>query len=366
MEFMSGKKRRKKKRGGDVNTAKRVVRYIKGRESVIEKRCCSKQKEKNAIPLYLFSMEEINKTTVKEFILLAFSSFHQFQILLFTVILLMYIISVSGNTVIILLVKVAASLRTPMYFFIGIFSALEVVFVCVTVPNLLSNLITDHKSISLSGCFTQMYAFNALGVTECHLLAVMAFDRDLAINNPLRYAAIMNHAFYVKVAVLPWITGFVIASIPTVLTARLDFCGPNQVNHFFCDLAPVQNLACSDPFLSSLITSLAAVFASVAPFVAIIGFYIHILIAILRIKRAEDRLKAFSTCSSHLIVVVLFYGSTSIVYVRPKGSQYDKFFALMYTVFIPLLNPFIYTLRNKDVKEALRKSLRQLRRKVSV
>ncbi|XP_053576285.1 olfactory receptor 482-like [Bombina bombina] len=300
-------------------------------------------------------MEDVNKTMVVEFILTSFSSFHHFQILFFIIILLMYIITVGGNFAIIALVKTEINLHIPMYFLISIFAALEISFVSVTVPKLLSNLITVNKMISFIGCFTQLYAFNSLGVTECYLLAVMAFDRDLAINNPLHYGAIMSSLFCIELAAMSWIISSVIVLIPTILTANLEFCGPNEINHFFCDLAPLQNLACSDAFISNVVTSIAAVFGSISPFTAIVGFYVHIIITISKIKSAEGKHKAFTTCSSHLIVASLFYGTVIIVYIRPKGSQHDKFLALMYTIVIPLLNPFIYTLRNKDVKGAIKK-----------
>ncbi|KAM8921461.1 olfactory receptor 6N1-like [Pelodytes ibericus] len=300
-------------------------------------------------------MEYVNKTTVKEFILLAFYDFQQLQILLFIIILLMYIISLTGNLAIIILVKTGSTLHTPMYFFISIFAALEMSFVSVTIPKLLINLIVGSNRISFVGCFVQLYAFNALGVTECYLLAVMALDRDLAINNPLRYGAIMTRVFCVKLAFLPWVGSFVVALVPTIITADLEFCGPNEVNHFFCDLAPIQNLACSNAFVSNVVTSIAAIFASLTPFLLIIGFYTHIIITISLIKSLEGKMKAFSTCSSHLLVASLFYGSVVIVYLKPKGSHYDKFLALIYTIVIPTVNPFIYTLRNKDVKDILRR-----------
>ncbi|XP_068110985.1 olfactory receptor 6N1-like [Hyperolius riggenbachi] len=300
-------------------------------------------------------MELVNRTTVKEFILLAFSSLQQLQILLFIVVLLMYIISIAGNFAIIILVKTGSSLHSPMYFFISVFSALELSFVSVTIPKLLSNLIVADRRISFINCFLQLYAFNALGVTECYMFAVMAFDRDLAINHPLRYSTVMNSMTCVILAIFPFAISFIIALIPTVVTAQLTFCGPNQINHFFCDLAPVQNLACSNAFISNLVTSIAAVFASLTPFVVVLGLYTHIIITITRIKSVEGKHKALSTCSSHLTAACLFYGSVIIVYLNPKGSQYDKFLALVYTVIVPMLNPFIYTLRNKDVKETFYK-----------
>ncbi|XP_075700736.1 olfactory receptor 10A4-like [Rhinoderma darwinii] len=306
--------------------------------------------------LLLYKTHEFNRTIVTEFILLAFSSLQHLQFLLFIFILLAFISCVVGNTAILLLVRHERSLHTPMYFFICNFAILEIIFVSVTVPKLLANLVEVSRKISFTGCFVQLYAFNSLGVVECYLLAVMALDRDLAINNPLHYSSIMNKNLCIELAAAPWVIGFVIAAIPTTFTAQLEFCGPNEVNHFFCDLAPMQNIACSNPLVSNLVTSSAAIFATVVPFMIILGFYIHIIVTISKIKSTIGKQKAFSTCSSHLIVVSLFYCSAIVVYVRPKGSQHDKFLALMYTVVTPFLNPFIYTLRNKDVKSAVRKS----------
>ncbi|XP_069805717.1 olfactory receptor 5V1-like [Dendropsophus ebraccatus] len=303
-----------------------------------------------------YKTNEFNKTAVTEFILLAFCNLQRLQILLFIFILLAFISCVMGNSAILLLVRYERALHTPMYFFISNFAALEIIFLLVTVPKLLANLIVASREISFTGCFAQLYAFNSLGVGECYLLAVMAFDRDLAINNPLHYYSIMNKALCIELAVAPWVIGCLLAAIPTIITAQLEFCGPNEVNHFFCDLAQIQNISCSNPLVSNLVTSSTAVFASLLPFIAILAFYIHIITAILKIKSTIGKQKAFSTCSSHLIVASLFYCSVIVVYVRPKGSQHDKYLALMYTVIIPALNPFIYTLRNKDVKAALRKS----------
>ncbi|XP_075700740.1 olfactory receptor 10C1-like [Rhinoderma darwinii] len=305
-------------------------------------------------------MQVANKTVVNEFLLLGFSLLHTFQHLLFCVVLLAYIICVFGNFTILLLVRTEPSLHTPMYFFISIFTVLEILFVSVTIPKLLAILIQTKKTISFFDCFVQMYAFNALGETECFLLALMVFDRYLAINNPLRYSAIMNSQFCYRLAALPWFLGFITSFFPTIFTFQLDFCGPNEVDHFFCDLAPVQNLACSDPFISNMTTSLTAVVATVLPFFAIMGFYIHIIYFVLKIEGIEGKTKAFSTCSSHLIVACLAYGSAIIVYIKPKGSHYDKFLSLTYTVVTPLLNPFIYTFRNREVKNALRKVTRQV------
>ncbi|XP_075139565.1 olfactory receptor 10A7-like [Leptodactylus fuscus] len=305
-------------------------------------------------------MSAANKTIIIEFVFLGFSSFHKYQSFLFCAVLLAYITCVLGNIAIFVLIRIESSLHTPMYFFISNFTVLEIMFVSVTVPKLLAILIQTEKTISFFGCFVQLYAFNALGETECFLLSLMVFDRYLAITNPLRYSAIMNSQFCYKLAILPWLFGFTISSFPTAVTFLLDFCGPKKIDHFFCDLSPLQNLACSDPFVSNMTTIVAAFISIVSPFFAILGFYIRIIYTVLKIKSKEGKKKAFSTCSSHLIVASLFYGSVIIVYCRPKGSHYDKFLALTYTVVTPLLNPFIYTFRNREVKNAFRKVTRRV------
>ncbi|CAI9570231.1 unnamed protein product [Staurois parvus] len=302
----------------------------------------------------------MNKTVVSDFILLAFYDLHQLQHLLFFVFLFTYVICIVGNISIIFLVNSESSLHTPMYFFISVFSALDIMFVTVTVPKLLCNLAVANNMISFGGCITQMYVFTSLGVTECYLLAVMVFDRHLAINNPLRYLTIMNHVFCTVLAIFPWIIGFGIILIPTIFTAHLEFCGPNIIDHFFCDFAPLQKLTCSDPFASSVSTSASAVFNIVVPFLIIVGLYSHIIKTISKIRSDEGKQKAFSTCTSHLIVASLFYGTAMVVYVKPNGTNYDKYLAFMYTAFTPMINPFIYTLRNRDVKKVFKTNLKQL------
>ncbi|OCT68990.1 hypothetical protein XELAEV_18040298mg [Xenopus laevis] len=303
-------------------------------------------------------MDKANNTAVEEFILLAFSDLYQLQIPLFFVILFVYIMCVFGNFLIVLLVIAEPSLHTPMYLFISELSVLEILYVSCIIPNLLANLIADKKSISFSGCLIQLFGHSALGSTECYLLAVMAFDRDLAINKPLHYSAIMNKEFCVMFAVLPWIVGVIHVVISTVFTAKLEFCGPNEINHFMCDFPLVQSLACSHPFITEVVTSFGGFFGAVLPFVATVGLYIHIIIVILKINSAESKQKAFSTLSSHLTVAGLYYITVIIVYTVPKGAHYNKFIALIYTVIVPLMNPFIYAFRNKDIKKTLIKSRR--------
>ncbi|KAE8587995.1 hypothetical protein XENTR_v10022262 [Xenopus tropicalis] len=305
-------------------------------------------------------MDRSNNTAVGEFILLAFSDLNELQIPLFFVTLLVYVMCVFGNVAIIFLVTVEPSLHTPMYFFISKLSVLEIMYVTSIVPNLLANLIADMKSISFGGCFIQLFANSILGTVECYLFAVMAFDRDLAINKPLHYYAIMTKELCVQLTVVVWIVGIIHVSISVVFTANLEFCGPNEIDHFFCDFPLLQSLACSHPFITQVILICGAFLGAVLPFIATVGLYTHIIIVICKIKSAESKQKAFSTLSSHLTVAGLYYITVIFVHSVPTGTQYNKFLALVYAVIIPLLNPFIYAFRNKDIKKALIK-LRRLK-----
>ncbi|KAM9294520.1 olfactory receptor 10A3-like [Gastrophryne carolinensis] len=271
-----------------------------------------------------------------------------------------YITCIIGNVSIIVLVKTHPNLHVPMYFFISLFAVSEIMFVSVTIPKLLAILSSGDTGISAVGCFIQVYALHALGETECLLLALMAVDRYLAINNPLHYSTIMNFGF----GAFPWIAGLTISFIPAIFTFFLDYCGPNEIDQVFCDMAPLQNLACSNPLISSYAIIASAIITVIFPFITIVVIYINIIIVVLKINNKEGKKKAFSTCSSHLIVACLFYGSVIIVYIRPKGSHYDKFLSLMYTVVTPMLNPYIYTLRNTEVKQACRKIMRRLLKQV--
>ncbi|XP_077319644.1 olfactory receptor 10C1-like [Lithobates pipiens] len=303
-------------------------------------------------------MHNVNKTIVNEFLLVGFSSFQKFYNIIFYVVLLSYILCMLGNIAIIVLIRTHPALHIPMYFFITIFAFLEMMFASVTVPKLLSILANCDYSISVIGCFTQMYVLHALGETECFLLTLMSLDRYLAINNPLRYSTIMSNAFCYVLGSLSWIAGFIFPLVPAAFTILLEYCGPNEINKFFCDFAPLQNLACSDPMLSNYATTSVTITSVICPFFIIVVLYVQIIRTVLKIDSTAGKKKAFSTCSSHLIVSSLFFGTGIIVYIKPKGSQYDKFLALMYTIVTPMLNPFIYTLRNTAVKKAFRKSIR--------
>lgn len=265
-----------------------------------------------------------------------------------------------SNSLIIIITWTDSSLQTPMYFFLGNFSFLEICYVSVTLPRLLTNLYRQDKSISFMGCATQMYFFLVLGVTECFLLTVMAYDRYVAICSPLLYPLIMNNSFCIQLAVGCWISGVPVHVGFTYWIFSLPFCGSNELNHFFCDIPPVVALACGDTFKIEILIYVIALSVVTIPFLLILGSYMKIISTILKLPSATGRSKAFSTCSSHLIVVALFFGSGIITYMRPKSShsaRTDKFLSLFYTVVTPMFNPLIYCLRNKDVTIALKKFL---------
>ncbi|XP_044127259.1 olfactory receptor 1G1-like [Bufo gargarizans] len=305
-------------------------------------------------------MEYSNTTYVTEFILLAFSEFHQYQILLFTIILFTYIVCIAGNMTIVLLVVMNQSLHVPMYYFISLFSAEEMFFVSVVFPKLLANLMTDDQKISFVGCSVQVYSYLTLGQVESFCIMIMAYDRHLAINKPLHYIVIMSRTLCIGLTILPWSFSLSSSLILTLFTMFLDFCGPNEINNFFCDVGPLQSLACSDRYLhiTNTVTTAAAAIASVVPFMITFGLYTKIVMTVSRIRSSSGKQKAFSTCSSHLIVAMLLYISASVIYLKPYDRQRDKYYSLFYFLINPVVNPFIYALRNRDVKDILKTILK--------
>lgn len=301
-----------------------------------------------------------NHTTLMDFILLGFSDVPELRGFLFGVFLIIYVIILMGNSLIIIITKVNPSLHTPMYFFLRNFSSLEICYVSVTVPRLLTDLCRQNRNISFLACATQMYFFLVFGATECFLLTAMAYDRYVAICNPLLYPLIMNNRLCNQLAACCWITGIPVHIGFTCLIFSLPFCGNNQLNHFFCDIPPVLKLACGDTFMIEMLVYAVAVLVVTIPFTLILGSYVKIISTILKLPSATGRAKAFSTCSSHLMVVALFFGSGIMTYMRPKSSHLtgmDKFLSLFYTIVTPMFNPIIYCLRNKDVMGALKKFL---------
>ncbi|XP_053120594.1 olfactory receptor 10C1-like [Hemicordylus capensis] len=299
-----------------------------------------------------------NGTSITEFIILGFSKLPEMKIFLFVVFACLYFFTVLGNITITVITSVDAALDTPMYFFLRNLSLVELCFTSVTVPNLLANLLLEEGRISFIGCASQLYFFLVFAVTECFLLSFMSYDRYVAICIPLRYTTIMNKRFCIQLSVASWVVGLLIAAGHTTFIFTLPFCRSNIINHFFCEIQPLLMLVCGNTYWNEVQVIVAAGVVLMLPFILILVSYIHIIITILRMKSAKSRRKAFSTCSSHLIVVTLFYGSALFMYGRPKSNyslDTDKWLSLFYSVITPVLNPIIYSFRNKEVKGALRK-----------
>ncbi|XP_059272426.1 olfactory receptor 6M1-like [Mustela nigripes] len=302
-------------------------------------------------------MDYRNRTRVTEFILLGFQTEKEVEILIFSAFLLMYMISLIGNTMIILLVCVDYRLHSPMYLFVANLSFLEVAITSTVVPKMLANTFSLTKAISFMGCLTQSIFYFLLGSTEFFILAVMSFDRYIAICNPLRYTIIMNTQTCIMLLVGSYIGAFLSMLSPSILTAPLIFCGPNKIHHFFCDRAPMLQLACTDISLAEVADFISSAVLLLGSLLLTGVSYTYIVITILRIPTVQGQQKAFSTCVSHITVVTIYYGSSIFLYVRPKkgnAMSINKFATVMNTVVTPMLNPFIYSLRNEKVKESLR------------
>uniref|UniRef100_A0A8C3XT16 Olfactory receptor n=1 Tax=Chelydra serpentina TaxID=8475 RepID=A0A8C3XT16_CHESE len=309
----------------------------------------------------MMNPEQGNQTSITEFILLGFGTLPELQILLFLLFLVIYIATMAGNILIVVLI---VHLHTPMYFFLGNLSCLETFYTSTILPRMLASLLTEDRTISFSGCLTQYYFFGSLGGTECILLSVMSYDRYLAIAKPLQYAARMSDKSCFQLAGGSWLGGFLGNSITVLSISQLTFCGSNDIDHFFCDLIPLVKLSCNDPQLMEILAFTLSLIFLIVPFLLNLMSYISIIATILRIPSSTGRRKAFSTCSSHLIVVTIFYGTLLTVYMFPTTntlSDFKKVLSVFYTVLTPLVNPIIYSLRNKDVKEALRKAYRKCR-----
>ncbi|KAM7150562.1 olfactory receptor 5V1-like [Macrochelys suwanniensis] len=302
-------------------------------------------------------MEGRNQTALKEFIMLGFSSLREVRLLLFSGFLVTYLFTLLWNTFIIILALVDQRLHTPMYFFLGNLSFLDICYTTTTIPQILVHLLSERSNISYMGCVLQLYLFFSFVGTECLLLAVMAFDRYVAICNPLRYTLIINKSICLQLSAASWVSGFLNSVIHTVFAFQLPFCGENHIDYFFCDIPPLLELSCGDTSLNKLLLIFIGLFIAWTPFACILLSYTYIISTILKMPSSQRKMKAYSTCSSHLTVVLLYYGSCIFTYLRPSSSYSPgstRLISLLYSILTPMLNPIIYTLRNKDVKEALK------------
>ncbi|XP_070120340.1 olfactory receptor 2A1/2A42 isoform X1 [Equus caballus] len=301
-----------------------------------------------------------NQTMVMEFILLGFRLGPRIQMLLFGLFSLFYAFTLLGNGVILGLISLDSRLHTPMYFFLSHLAIVDIAYACNTVPQMLVNLLNPARPISFAGCMTQTFLFLSFAHTECLLLVVMSYDRYVAICHPLRYSVIMSWRVCITLVVTSWTCGVLLALVHVSLILRLPFCGPHEINHFFCEILSVLKLACADTRLNKVVIFVASVFVLVEPLCLVLVSYMRILFAILRIQSGEGCRKAFSTSSSHLCVVGLFFGSAIVMYMAPKSrhpEEQQKILFLFYSLFNPMLNPLIYSLRNSEVKGALRRVL---------
>ncbi|XP_052037225.1 olfactory receptor 10AG1-like [Apodemus sylvaticus] len=304
--------------------------------------------------------EEDNASTVTQFLLLGFSDLPNLQSFLLGVFSIMYLIILIANSFIIVITRLDPALQKPMYFFLVNFSFLEICYVSVILPRILYSIWTQDRNISFLACAIQMCFFLMLAATDSILLAVMSYDRYVAICNPLHYPLVMNPRKCRQLAAGSWLGGMPFQLGQTCQIFSLDFCNSNQIDHFFCDIPPVLKLACGDTSINEMYVYVVAILLAAIPFILILTSYSKIIATILRLPTAEGRAKAFSTCSSHLVVVVLFFASASITYLMPKSTHSavsDKFLSLCYTIVTPMFNPMIYSLRNKEVIAALRRLL---------
>ncbi|XP_054999457.1 olfactory receptor 5A1 [Sorex araneus] len=301
-----------------------------------------------------------NSSSVTMFILLGFADHPEIQVILFVTFLGIYLVTVAWNLALIFLIRGDTRLHTPMYFFLSNLSFIDICYSSTVAPKMLTDFFRKQKTISFLGCAAQFFFFVGMGLTECFLLTAMAYDRYAAISSPLLYTVIMSPGLCTRMVVGAYVGGFLSSLIQASSIFRLDFCGPNIINHFFCDLPPVLALACSDIFLSQVVNFLVVVIVGGTSFFILLVSYTYIVSAVLKIRSVEGRRKAFNTCASHLMVVTLLFGTALFMYLRPSSSYSfgrDKVVSVFYSLVIPMLNPLIYTLRNKEIKDALRKVL---------
>ena len=302
-------------------------------------------------------MEENNGTTVTEFLLLGFAGQHKSWPVLFTILLMIYMVTLVGNIGVILLIKVDSSLHTPMYFFLQNLSFVDLCYTSAVTPKMLQNLVGTERSISFMGCVVQLLVYGAFITSDCYILAAMAVDRYVAICHPLHYPTVMSRRVCIHLLVGSYFMGFLNASVNVGFIFSLSFCKSNKINHFFCDAPPILALSCSNIYFSVMMLTVFVGFNLTLTVSVVIFSYMFILAAILKISSAAGRKKAFSTCTSHLTAVTIFYGTLSYMYLHHRATEsqeQEKMASVFYGIIIPMLNPLIYSLRNQDVREALK------------
>ncbi|XP_014687303.2 olfactory receptor 5AN1 [Equus asinus] len=299
-----------------------------------------------------------NITEITHFILLGFSDFPRITVVLFVVFLLIYITTLTWNLSLIILIRLDSHLHTPMYFFLSNLSIIDICYVTSTAPKMLSNFFQEQQTITLVGCAVQYFIFSTMGLSESCLMTAMAYDRYAAICNPLLYSSIMSPTLCVQMVLGSYMAGLSASISQLCALLHLQFCGPNVINHFFCDMPQLLVLSCTDTFFVQLMTAVLTMIFGIINVSIIMISYGYIVISIMKITSAKGRSKAFNTCASHLTTVALFYTSGMFVYLSSSSggsSSFDRFASVFYTVVIPMLNPLIYSLRNKEIKDALKR-----------
>ncbi|NWR59905.1 OR4S2 protein, partial [Bucorvus abyssinicus] len=295
-----------------------------------------------------------NASSVKEFVLLGLTENQGAQKICFVMFLFFYVLIVAGNLLIVITVASSQHLISPMYFFLCYLSFVDICYSSVTAPKMIADFLVEHKTISFVGCIAQLFGVHFFGGTEIFLLTVMAYDRYAAICRPLHYSTLMTRRVCGQMVIGSWVGGFVHSIVQTLLTTQLPFCGPNKIDHYFCDVHPLLQLACTDSYAVAIIVTAISAMITVSCFFILVISYVVILVS-LKSRTSEGRRKALFTCGSHITVVILFFGPCTFVYIRPTSNlSEDKSVAVFYTIITPMLNPLIYTLRNKEVKSAMR------------
>ncbi|KAG8560030.1 hypothetical protein GDO81_014741 [Engystomops pustulosus] len=304
-------------------------------------------------------MEQLNQTTSLRFNLLGLSTDSHLKFIYFFIFLIMYLMTVSGNLMLVIVMRINPRLHSPMFFFLTNLSIIDIIFSSSVVPLLLKNTLAKDRSISVLGCSTQIFFSLGMGATESLILAFMAYDRYAAICRPLHYNTIMNRSLCISLAVVSWSVGFINSTIQAILTFQLlQFCNSRDVNHYFCEVPAFIRISCGNVFVNELSIYIAGAIIAIGCFYLIVISYVHIISKVLKIISSEGRQKSFSTCASHLTVVTLYFGTVMYMYLRPHSKEHaftDKIVPVLYTSVTPMLNPFIYSMRNKDVKNTLMK-----------